>query len=318
MLALDSKSKAFLDQLVETGAPAFHQLTPEENRNAMLKIVPTVTIPSQSVDSIQEQFIPVKDGEIKVRIYTPKGEGNFPILVYFHGGGFVFGDLEMVDAPLRAITNAAKCIVISVDYRLAPEHSFPTAAEDAYSAVKWVAENAHTFSGDSRRIAVAGDSAGGNLAAVVCLMAREQGSPTICFQALLYPCTDFSKDHLSKHHFAEGYFLSREDMKYFEKQYFRTEEEKKNIYASPLLADDLSGLPDALVVTAGYDPLRDEGQAYANRLNDAGVKVKYHCYDDTIHGFFILGGVIDQGKELIEEVSSSLKSVFSRVLSPGE
>lgn len=312
-MALDSKTKAFLDQLAAMGTPAFHQLTPEENRRAMQNIVPTVTIASEPVGSVQDQFIPVKDGEIKIRIYTPEGEGIFPILVHFHGGGFVFGDLEMVDAPLRAITNAAQCIVVSVDYRLAPEHPFPTAAEDAYSAVKWVAENAYTFDGDPQRIAVAGDSAGGDLAAVVCLMAREQGGPSLCFQVLLYPCTDFSKDYPSSHDFAEGYFLSRKDMKYFEKQYFRTEEEKRSIYASPLLADDLRGLPAALVVTAGYDPLHDEGQAYANRLKDAGVKVKYHCYDDTIHGFLILGGVIDRGKELIEEVASSLQDVFSRV-----
>ncbi|MDQ7860943.1 alpha/beta hydrolase [Peribacillus frigoritolerans] len=157
------------------------------------KIVPGVTIPSQSVSSVKEQLIPVKDGEIKVRIYTPEGEGIFPVLVYFHGGGFVFGDLEMVDAPLRAITNAARCIVVSVDYRLAPEHPFPTAAEDAYAAVKWAAEEAHSFGGDTQRIAVAGDSAGGGLAAVVCLMAQEQSGPSISFQALLYPCTDFFK-----------------------------------------------------------------------------------------------------------------------------
>ncbi|PAL04356.1 alpha/beta hydrolase [Peribacillus simplex] len=310
-MGIDSKTKAFLDNLAATGTRAFHQLSPEENRVAMRKIVPGVTIPSQSVSSVKEQLIPVKDGEIKVRIYTPEGEGIFPVLVYFHGGGFVFGDLEMVDAPLRAITNAARCIVVSVDYRLAPEHPFPTAAEDAYAAVKWAAEEAHSFGGDTRRIAVAGDSAGGCLAAVVCLMAQEQSGPSISFQALLYPCTDFSSDYPSRHQFAEGYFLSQGDMKYFEKHYFRSEKEKKSIYATPLLADNLNGLPDALVVTAGYDPLRDEGEAYANRLKDAGVKVKYHCYDDTIHGFFILGGVLDQGKELIEEVSSSLKTVFS-------
>lgn len=289
-----------------------HTLPPEQNRLVLKRAVNRMNIPSQTVAKIHDRWIPVKDGEIKIRIYSPDGKGPLPILIYFHGGGFIMGDLDTVDAPLRALTNSINSIVISVNYRLAPEYKFPTAVEDCYAAIKWASENAGAFGGDPARIAVGGDSAGGNLAAVMSLIARERGGPSLCAQVLIYPCTDQLNDYPSHHEFAEGYFLTLKDIKHIQNYYFVTEEDKANFYASPLLVEDLSCLPHALVITAGYDPLRDEGAAYANRFKEAGVKVDYFCYEGMIHGFFGMTGIFDQGKALIEQVASYLKRPFSR------
>ena len=221
------------------------------------------------------------------------------------------GDLDVVDSPLRSITNAAECLVISVAYRLAPEHKFPVALNDCYQATRWVAENAHTFNGDRQKIAVGGESAGGNLAACTSLIARERGLPLLSYQVLLYPATDFSRDYPSQEKF-NGYLLTREDMEYFESSYLAGEGDKRNIYLSPMLADDLADLPPALVVTAGYDPLHDEGKAYAERLVDAGVKVDYHCFEDMIHAFLLFGGMMKEANQaLVELIARSLRKAFA-------
>lgn len=309
-MALDLQAKAFLDYLKALGAPPIHTLSPEKNRKGARLIAKKTNLPLQKVANIEEHFIPVDDGEIKLRIYTPEGKAPFPILVFFHGGGWVVGDLEVVDPPLRALTNSAKVVTVSVDYRLAPEYKFPTAVNDCYLATRWAAENASMLGGDAGRLGVGGESAGGNLAAAVSLMAREKGLPFLSFQVLLYPVTDLSREYPSHRKF-DGYFLTREDMRYFENHYLRSEEDRQNIYASPLLAEDLSNLPPALVVTAGYDPLHDEGEAYAKRLKKAGVKVLYFCYEDMIHGFFGFGGIIDKGKELIELLASNLNIILA-------
>lgn len=305
-MTLHPQAKAFLDYLKSLGGAPIHTLSPEQNRRGMGYLIKKATLPQQPVAAVQERVIPVQDGEIKMRVYTPEGEGPFPLLVYFHGGGWVMGDLETFDAPLRALTNAAQTIVVSVDYRLAPEYKFPTALNDCYAATKWVAENAPALNGDAARIAVSGESAGGNLAAVVALMARDLAFPPLYYQVLIYPVTDLSREYPSLGKF-DGYFIGREDMRYFEKHYLRTEEERQNAYVSPLLAGDLAGLPPALVVTAGYDPLRDEGEAYAQRLREAGVAVDYYCYEDMIHGFFGFAGMMDRGKELIALIARCLR-----------
>ncbi len=305
-MTLHPQAKAFLDYLKSLGGVPIHTLSPEKNRKGMGYLIKKATLPQQPVAAVQERVIPVQDGEIKLRLYTPGGEGPFPLLVYFHGGGWVMGDLETFDAPLRALTNAAQTIVVSVDYRLAPEYKFPTAVNDCYAATKWVAENASALNGDGARIAVGGESAGGNLAAVVALMARDLGFPSLSCQVLIYPVTDLSRKYLSQSKF-DGYFISREDMLYFEKHYLRAEEDRQNVYASPLLAKDFAGLPPALVVTAGYDPLHDEGEAYARRLREAGVAVNYYCYEDMIHGFFGFAGMMDRGKELIALIAAYLR-----------
>jgi len=310
-MTLDPQAKAFLNFMAERGVPPMHTLSPEQNRLALQRSVKRMNIPPQEVAQIHDRRIPVRDGEIAIRLYLPESAGPLPILVYFHGGGFIMGDLDTVDAPLRALANSVPALVISVDYRLAPEYKFPTAVEDCYAVLKWAYENARALGADPARIAVGGDSAGGNLAAVMSLLARDRGGPPLRAQVLLYPVTDQLNDYPSHHVFAEGYFISATDMAQIKNYYFRTEEDKAHIYASPILAKDLSGLPDALMVTAGYDPLHDQGEAYAKRLGEAGVKIDYHCYEGMIHGFFGMTGILDQGKVLIQQVSNYLQQAFS-------
>ena len=235
------------------------------------------------------------------------------VLVYFHGGGWVLGDLESHDRVCRALANGAGCVVVSVDYRLAPEHVFPAGAEDCYAATKWVAENAASLGADPARLAVGGDSAGGNLAAVVAMMARDRGGPAINFQLLLYPVTDCALDTPSQKEFAaDGYVLSRADMEWFWKNYVDTSAEKHNPYACPLRAKNLKGLPPALVLTASHDPLRDEGERFAERLIAAGVAVTCTRYEGVTHGFVSFADALDKGKEGQRQAADALKAVFAR------
>ncbi|OLS35556.1 alpha/beta hydrolase fold domain-containing protein [Bacillus sp. MRMR6] len=308
---IDPQAWFILKQLESLGAPPMEQLTPEMARMAadfrLLAGVP------EQVAKVENRMIPVDGGEIPVRIYTPEGEGPFPALVYYHGGGWVIGNLDTVDVPCRMLANRAGCVVVSVDYRLAPEHKFPTAIEDSYAAVKWVAENASLIGVDAERIAVGGDSAGGNLAAVVCLMAREQGGPSLAYQMLIYPVTNHAYDTASYRENAEGYFLTKNTMEWFWNHYLRDEQDGKNPYASPLLAEDVCGLPPALVITAGFDPLRDEGEAYAERLKAAGVPVEATRYSGMIHGFFWMPGVLMQAHVAINQAANALKQAFHAV-----
>ena len=223
---------------------------------------------------------------VPVRVYRPAGAGPFGVVMMFHGGGWVIGDLDTADCQSRQVCNGAHAIVVSVDYRLAPEHRFPAAAEDCYRATAWALGNAAQFDGDPGRLAVAGDSAGGNLAAVVCQMARDRDGPRIAFQLLVYPATDGRLQTASYRDNAEGYLLTAASMRWFWDHYAPNDHERLAPYASPLLAPDLSNLPPALVMTAEYDPLRDEGEAYADALAAAGVAVEKVCYDGFIHGFF--------------------------------
>ncbi|WP_404331859.1 alpha/beta hydrolase fold domain-containing protein [Mesobacillus maritimus] len=311
MTKLDPQAKFLLDQMAAAGGPAMETLSPEEARlsadfSAMAGI-------PEEVGKVEDRRIPGPGGEIPVRIYTPVGEGPFPALVYYHGGGWVIGNLDTVEVPCRLLTNRANCVVISVDYRLAPEHKFPAAAEDAYAAVQWVVDNASSIGVDSTRLAVGGDSAGGNLAAVVALMAKDKGGPSIAYQMLIYPVTNHNFDTQSYKENAEGYFLTKDTMEWFWNHYLRNEEDGKNPYASPLLAEDLSGLPPALVITGGFDPLRDEGEAYAERLKAAGVTVEATRYDSMIHGFFWLPGMLLQGDKAIHQAANTLREAFSSV-----
>jgi len=304
-MALDPQAKALLDFLNSQKAPPVERLTVEQNRAGIKLLCRYGNVAPAPVAGVEDRMIPVAGGEIGARLYTPEGDAPRPVLVYFHGGGFIMGDLDDWDPPLRELTNAAGCLVVSVAYRLAPEHRFPTAPEDCYRALSWVAENAASLGGDPGRIAVGGDSAGGNLAAVAALMARERGGPLPVCQVLIYPVTDMAGDYPSQHEFGEGYFLTTEAARYFHSLYFRTDEDAQNVYASPLLAD-LGGLPPALVVTAGYDPLRDQGQAYARKLAVAGVRVDYRCYGGMIHGFLNMAGLLDKGRELIADTAAYL------------
>jgi acetyl esterase len=308
-MPLDPQAKLFLDQLEALNAPPLQSLSPEEARNAI--DIRHMAGEPENVAKVEDRTIPGPLGEIPVRIYTPSGNGPHPALVYYHGGGWVIGNLETVDAVCRLLTNRAQCVVVSVDYRLAPEHKFPAAAEDAYAAAKWVAENASSIQVDANRIAIGGDSAGGNLTAVVALMAKDRGGPSLIYQMLIYPVTNYSFDTKSYLENGEKYFLTKDMMVWFWNHYLREELDGKNPYASPLLAEDLSGLPPALVITAEYDPLRDEGEAYAKRLIDAGVAVELKRYHGMIHGFFWMPAAMDQGKKAIEHAASALRRAFS-------
>ena len=265
----------------------------------------------ESIARIENRTVPGPAGQIPVRIYTPVGTAPFPVLVYFHGGGWVIGNLDTHDGICRSLANRVGCLVVSVDYRLAPEHRFPAAPEDCYAATRWLAEHAGSLGGDKGRIAVGGDSAGGNLAAVVALMARDRGGPKLAFQLLVYPATDTDFETRSYRENSEGYFLTRADMVWFWNHYAPRDEDRRNPYAAPLRAASLRGLPPALVITAEFDPLCDDGNAYAARLREDGVPVRLSQQDGLIHGFFQMGAVIDRGRASVDEASRALKDAFA-------
>jgi acetyl esterase len=246
-----------------------------------------------------------------VRIYTPAGTGPFPLLVWFHGGGWVLGDLDSADPTARHLAVGAGCVVVSVDYRLAPETKFPGAADDCYAATQWTVQHAAAMHGDPDRIAVGGDSAGGNLAAAVSLMARDRRGPSLAFQLLVYPVTHCNFTTSSYQSFAEGYMLTRTSMQWYWNHYLQDVADANNPYAAPLVARDLSGLPPALVITAECDPLCDEGAAYAQRLKEAGVPTTYSCYDGMIHGFFGMPAALDKGRLAVAEASAALQKAFT-------
>ena len=283
MSNLSSESQAYLEVFKEM--PAFETLEPQAVRDIFSQ-VPPVEIELAPVAKIVDQQIAVENDDINIRIYTPEGNGPFPIFVYYHGGGWVIGDLEMVDASCRMIANETKHMVVSVDYRLSPEHKFPVPFNDAYTALNWIHEHAVTFNGDASNLVVGGDSAGGNLSAAVALKARDENGPAISAQILIYPVTQLSYDTPSYEQFKEGYGLDKSLMIWFVEHYIRNEADRDNPYASPLLAEDVSNLPPALVITAENDVLRDEGHAYAKRLKDAGVDVESFLNEGLIHGYF--------------------------------
>ena len=310
-MPLDPQAQAFLEHLAATGAPPLHELSVEQARQVIVTLFETQGEP-EPIRAVQDCTIPGAAGEMPARIYTPHGTGPFPVLVYFHGGGWVIGNLEAYDATCRALTNAAGCLVVAMEYRLAPEHKFPAAPEDCYAAAQWVAAHAGALGSDPRRIAVGGDSAGGNLAAVVAQMARDRGGPALCYQLLVYPVTDHRYDTPSYRDNAEGYLLTKDAMVWFWNHYLRSAADGSHPMASPLRAASLSGLPPALVLTAEFDPLRDEGEAYAARLREAGVAVTLRRYQGMIHGFFSLGAVLDQGKQAIQDAGATLRAAFAK------
>jgi acetyl esterase len=246
---------------------------------------------------------------IPARVYVPRKQTDLPVLVYFHGGGWVVGDLDTSDWLCRSISLATDCMIFSVDYRLAPENKFPTPLEDCYQATRWIAENGYESYADVNRLAVGGDSAGGNLAAAVCLMARQNGSPTISYQLLICPVTNYSFDTGSYRKYAEGYLLTRRDMEWFWNHYLRDPKDGENVYASPLRAE-LQSLPPAFVLTAEYDPLRDEGEGYAKRLNEAGVATTMARYDSMIHCFTDFAE-LNQTHKAVDEIAARLRDAFS-------
>ena len=309
-MPLDPEAKMLLEQMTTVVRP-FDELSVEEARAAIVTLSAAAG-ESEAVARVENRTVPGPRGEIPVRIYTPEGRAPFPVLVYFHGGGWVIGNLETHDGVCRHLANAAGAVVVSVDYRLAPEHPFPASGEDAYAATRWVAANAAAMGGDARRIAVGGDSAGGNLAAVVSLMARDRGGPPLVFQLLVYPVTDApSANAASYRENAEGYFLTAKMMHWFWNHYCGKNPDLSDPYLCPLRAKDLKRLPPALVVTAEFDPLRDEGEAYAARLREAGNQADLKRYPGMIHGFFGMGPLLTKAREATKEAASALRAAFA-------
>lgn len=297
-MPLDAQAKMMIDGMkamgVELHTPG---ITPEDMRRQMEeRKVPPVDVPEMA--KVEDRKITAADGgQIPIRIYWPTdAPGPHPVVVFFHGGGWVIGSIESHDATVKSLAAASGFVFVSVDYRLAPEYKFPTPPEDCYAATKWVAENAAEIGVDASRLAIAGDSAGGNLAAAVALMARDRGGPAVKFQLLIYPCTDFDLTSRSMVDNGDGYFLTSAAMDWFYGHYLATDEDREHHFAAPIRAD-VAGLPPALVITAEYDPLRDEGNEYARRLQRAGVPTTSTCYAGMIHGFFSMTSIIDKAKD---------------------
>ena len=308
-MPLDPQIVQVMEAAAALGLPPNHQVSPQEaraNTKARMRAA------GPEVNAVQDQTIPGPDGPVAARIYTPAGPGPFPGLAWFHGGGWVVGDLDTADAAARNLCAGAGCVVASVDYRLAPETKFPGPAEDCYAATQWLAAKAASLNVDPARIAVGGDSAGGNLAAAVALMSRERGGCPLVFQLLVYPVTQRDFDNGSYRENAEGYQLTRETMIWYWNHYLAADADAANPYAAPLEAADLSGLPPALVLTAEYDPLRDEGEAYAAALQAAGVATECIRYDGLIHGFFGMFAAVDQAQQAVDRSSAALRQAFAR------
>jgi acetyl esterase len=265
----------------------------------------------EHVFHIEDRQIPGPLSNITVRLYTPNPTSGLPILVFFHGGGFVAGNLDAYDNPLRSVTNRCECIVVSVAYRLSPENKYPAAPEDAYAATKWVAEHADNIGGDPRRITVGGDGAGGNLAAVVTLMARDRGTPSLAFQILIYPSLDFSTMRPSWWAETDAPTVSREAKRQISIAYLPITANLSDPFIAPIHAKDLKNLPPALLITyEGDNPMRAEGEEYARRLTQDGVAARVSLYPNAIHGFFLMAGDLAAGKKCIDEVAATIRITF--------
>lgn len=264
--------------------------------------------PKEEVGRIEDKKIKGSEAEIPVRIYYPRTSPPYGLLVYFHGGGFVLGDIESYDPLCRAITNSCNCVVASVDYRLAPEYKFPAAVIDAFDSTKWLYENAKMFN-VSKGVAVAGDSAGGNLAAVVAILSKE-GKINLKYQILIYPAVGVDFATRSMIEYSEGYFLTREDIEWFGLQYLKNPNDALDFRFSPILASDYNGLPPTLIITAEYDPLRDQGEAYAAKLAEAGIPVTSVRFNGVIHGFLSFYPYLKQGRDAINLIGAVLRNVF--------
>nr|QRD81017.1 lipolytic protein [uncultured bacterium] len=289
--------------------PAWDELGPVRARRELVAQSRLAAVEAVPVHRVEDRRIDADHDELRVRIYVPHGgPGRRPATVYFHGGGFVLGDLESHDALCRHLAVRSGSTVIAVDYRLAPEHPFPAAVEDACAAYAWALESAGALGIDPERIAVAGDSAGGNLAAVVAQDARDRGLRPPAFQLLIYPATDMSRSAASHRTFAEGFLLTEAVIDWFFANYLTDPAQHRDPRCSPLLARDLSGLPPAHVVTAGFDPLRDEGEQYAEALRAAGVEATSRCYDTLIHGFVSMSGLIEAAARAVDDLGDVLRA----------
>ena len=300
--------RALLEAIDAEGLPPMEELSPREARQAALDGNRKTGGEPEPVALVEDIRIAGPAGMIPLRIYTPEGKAPNPALIYFHGGGWVVCNLDTHDVVCRALARRSGAVVVSVDYRLAPEHKFPAAVEDCYAATLWVAQNAERLGIRLDRIAVGGDSAGGNLAAVIARKCRDEQGPPLAMQILVYPVTNLASTSTpSYEEFADGYFLTRAAMQWFRDHYLARPADAEDPSASPLLAVNLGGLPPALVLTAECDVLRDEGEAYAKRLEQAGVRVSMIRCPATIHAFFTMQGVLPEGPQAVDLVAGALR-----------
>jgi len=311
----DESARRVLDMLAAAGRPSYESLTPKQARQTYREGRFAVSPETPAVAQVTNTIAATANGPLPMRIYREEGVDTIsaPALVFYHGGGWVFGDLDTHDVVCRTIARAARIVVMSIDYRLAPEHAYPAAVEDAYASFQWIVTHARDLGIDLSRLAVGGDSAGGNLAAVVSLMARD-ADVTLAGQMLIYPVTDLSREHPSYSEVA-NVPLTGNTMRWFKRHYLG-DTDAHDWRISPLLADSLEGLPPAFVMTAGHDPLRDEGDAYALRLQEAGVPVRHVRYSGQIHGFITMGRLIPEAGQLLEDASQWLEQTLSQEAKP--
>jgi acetyl esterase len=311
-VVLDPDAAAVYKAFQEAGRPAYETLTPPEARDFYTQARLIMNPDPPALKSAEPLSIPSPHGTIPARIYTPttlrENKGLAPCLVFFHGGGWVIGDLETHDVVCRKLAHEGELKVISVDYRLAPEHKFPAAVDDAIAATKWIAANAGQLGIDTARLVVGGDSAGGNLAAVVALAARDGDGPRLAGQVLIYPATDFARSHPSHREPETSILLTHSVIVWFANHYIG-DADSNDWRASPARVKSLSGLPPAYVLTAGADPLRDEGDEYAARLKEAGVAVAYKHFPGQFHGFFTMGKLLNQANVAVTEIAGWLKAL---------
>jgi acetyl esterase len=309
-VALLPEIRSLLDQQATSGRPPLHHQSVEQARAFHVADAAALNGPPAPVAAVADRLVPGPAGELPVRVYTPEGSPPFPIVVFFHGGGWVVGTLDTYDPLCRALAAATPAVVVSVDYRLAPEHRWPAAVEDAYAATEWASRNAAALGGAQHRLAVAGDSAGGNLAAVVALGARDRGGPAIAFQLLVYPVLDVAGDTASWREFADGFYLTADGMRWYWDHYLGGADGAAPD-ASPLRAAFVGGLPPALVIGAEYDILRDEGEAYAARLAEAGVDATASRHAGVVHGFVRWRAVTGAAEDALQEAAAALRSALA-------
>lgn len=303
------QARTVLDERLLTGGRPMRQAPVTESRAAQYDWVPYMGGP-EPVATVEDRFIPGPTAELPIRIYRPEVGGVLPALVAFHGGCWIVGNIDLVDRPFRALANATGCVVVSVNYQKAPEHPFPVPLDDCHAGFRWTVEHATELGIDPTRVGVVGDSAGGNLAAAVCLQSRGTEGPLPAAQVLIYPAVDRSLDTPSARECAEGYGLTTLDMAWSWQEYAPDPADRDDPLVSPLRATSLAGLPPAVVVTAGFDVLRDEGIAYVERLRADGVPVAHHHYPGTIHGFLWMQAAVDECSQMLRAVSGSLKEVL--------
>lgn len=310
-MSLDPQIKEVLRLVERAGYPDYWQLTPAAARAQFEKTAPILDARPIPLHRVDNRTCPGPAGDIPLRLYWPRSSQDpLPVLLWLHGGGFVLGSLDSYDAICRQLAHRADCLVVAADYRLAPEHKFPAAVEDCQAALAWTGSHAAALGGDPNRIAIGGDSAGGNLSAVVSRLARDAGGPPLVLQLLIYPGTAAAPDSASHQRCAEGYLLSQRTIRWFYKHYLNAPDDAHDPRFAPLLADDLSGLPPALVMVAGYDPLHDEGVAYAEHLREAGNRVEIIDYPGMVHAFLSMAGAVDTAREAMHQAALALRNAF--------